>query len=325
MYQAHQHDANLGWTHSPSSSKSVRYATIETQMPDVAKPAEGVGFATVDLADERRRLSQAAISWLCEALTLLLTLLYCGIAAYDRRQGEAYLTSASWFAEGFCISRFRTTSSYHFSSHTLCFLLDVVVGVWLTKANVDVACRCSTPPLMLAVAVSIFTVLHGWGHLIIGHVLPLEFQDAFNVPTDYPFSRFICQFTGMGMFLSMGPYVGYLHGVRSPVCVLLHILTTLGYVMFVPVQLAFTVVQLLLNLWICTPRVLWLTDFNDKSVVARRIDGGGIVISVGMLLLMPVVFVEMLACDSYAAALGGHVLYDASVCMMALVYSVSLW
>jgi len=54
----------------------------------------------------------------------------------------------------------------------------------------------------------------------------------------------------------------------------------------VPRQFTFGAVQLLLNLWFCLPRLLWLGT-SSNAHISLRVDNGWLVASVGNLLLMP--------------------------------------
>jgi len=95
------------------------------------------------------------------------------------------------------------------------------------------------------------------------------------------------------------------------------------FLQYVPLQFAFGAVQLVLNLWICLPRLALIGCKEDY--IGKRVDNGWSVVSIGVLLLMPVVFAEMLSCDSFLKAVGGHFVYDGSVLLMSTIYSRSIW
>lgn len=103
-------------------------------------------------------------------------------------------------------------------------------------------------------------------------------------------------------------------------CLLIHGVSMLLFVLYVPLQFAFGAVQLVLNLWICIPRLILISP-NE----ALRLHDGWPVISVGVLLLMPVVFSEMMLCEAFVKDFGGHALYDGSLLLLTACYSVSVW
>merc|ERR1711957_804059 len=93
---------------------------------------------------------------------------------------------------------------------------------------------------------------------------------------------------------------------------------------FVPIQFAFGFINLYVNVCYCVPRLLWLGTTTPPEVAAR-VDNGWAICSCGFLALMPVVFAEMLGCDSFYMGLGGHALYDGSIVLISANYSVALW
>jgi hypothetical protein len=46
-------------------------------------------------------------------------------------------------------------------------------------------------------------------------------------------------------------------------------------------------------------------------------------ISIGLVVVMPVVFAEMIGCDAFLKPLGGHFLYDLSVALFGVVYTIA--
>eukprot|EP00438_Fugacium_kawagutii_P024754 Skav213504 [mRNA] locus=scaffold3849:220391:247029:- [translate_table: standard] len=67
-------------------------------------------------------------------------------------------------------------------------------------------------------------------------------------------------------------------------------------------------------------------DFLDqlRPQAKQRLHDGWPVISVGVLLLMPVVFSEMMLCEAFFKDFGGHALYDGSLLLLTACYSVSI-
>ena len=98
---------------------------------------------------------------------------YCLIAAWDIWHDESHYTSPSWYKNGFCISWYDHPL---INSHMMCVLSDVSVGSALMLESVRLYRRYTHPNLRLAIAVSAFTVMHGFGHAFIGLVLGADFM-----------------------------------------------------------------------------------------------------------------------------------------------------
>ncbi|CAK9026635.1 unnamed protein product [Durusdinium trenchii] len=175
-------------------------------------------------------------------------------------------------------------------------------------------------PLQLAIFVSFFTILHGLAHGGIGFFggLDAKFLDTLRPQHASP-PVAMAVLLGISSFLAIGPFVGYVHGIPVSLCMLFHGTSMLLFVLYVPLQFAFGAVQLVLNLWICLPRLILI---NPQA--PQRLCDGWPVISIGVLLLMPVVFSEMLLCDHGVATLGGHALYDSSLLLLTATYSLSI-
>ena len=89
-----------------------------------------------------------------------------------------------------------------------------------------------------------------------------------------------------------------------------------------PTQFAFGSVQLVLNMWFCAPRAIHF-GYTDKQHIANRTKGIWAVSSIGLLLTMPIVFIEMIGCDTFLKAVGGHVWYDLAVGLLGVGLSVA--
>jgi len=266
----------------------------------------------------RRRI--AARAWWCELLTVLLTAVYCGIVGHDlQSSASARVSSPSWLRTGFCTSG----SGRAINSHTVCCLADLILGGALALTNLERCRRVPHPGPRVAFAVAVFTVMHGLGHLLIGHVLGEDFMADVR-PAMLPAFVLALYFLVAFVFLALGPYLGFCNGVSVRACAVLHFLSTWSFLQFVPTQFAFGFVQLYLNAWYCVPRVLFL-GCTEPEAVAKRVDDGWAVVSSGFLLLMPVVFLEMLTCDIALIPVGGHVVYDATVIGIAAFHSQRVW
>jgi hypothetical protein len=112
-------------------------------------------------------------TWRCELYTIFLTVAYCLIAACDISNGEPHYTSPSWFSNGFCVS---WHDHLFMNSHLMCALTDVLVGSALMLESVRRYRRFAHPELRLAMAVSAFSVMHGFGHAFIGLVQGADFM-----------------------------------------------------------------------------------------------------------------------------------------------------
>jgi hypothetical protein len=205
------------------------------------------------------------------------------------------------------------------NSHMLCLLGDVVVGGALMLESVRRYRSCAHPNLRLAIAVSAFTIMHGFGHAFVGLVLGADFMEAVR-PRNLPAVAFAMYFVSVFAFLSLAPYLGYLNGVDPKLGFVMHLVSTCAFLQYVPSQFAFGAVQLILNFWYCIPRILLVAaDAPDRAAC------GWHVVSFGFVALMPIVFAEMLACDTFLAAIGGHFVYDGAILVIVAFYASSMW
>ncbi|CAE7525179.1 Eif4a3 [Symbiodinium natans] len=273
----------------------------------------------------------AGVCLACEALTTALTAAYCAVVLHDVTSApEDRFSSDSWYQNGFCQSHFELSDGgLVLTSHGLSALADIFGGFALLRWNAAALDLKSTPghravPLQLAIVVSVFTMLHGLAHGVIGFFggLNADVLDNFR-PQKAPPLLALAVFLAMASFLAVGPFVGYVHGISLPACGLIHVVSVLLFLVYVPLQFAFGAVQLVLNFWICLPRLLLVSSREPQQAAERERDGWP-VISIGVLLLMPVVFSEMLLCDSFVKAASGHLLYDSSLLILTTAYSISI-
>ena len=153
--------------------------------------------------------------------------------------------------------------------------------------------------------------------------LSQDFMDSVR-PTSLSWPLFACYYVLMASFLALGPYMGFRNGLEPRLCLAVHLIATWAFIAYVPNQFAFGAVQLYFNSWYCFPRVIFL-GWNKADEVSKRVDDGWDVFSLGFLLLMPVVFAEMLACDAIYRNWGGHFLYDGSILLIGTFYARTLW
>jgi len=285
-------------------------------------PTVTEGETLQHLAVTHSLTSQAFQTWCYELATIGLTAIYCAIAFYDINKGAATLTSTSWFSSGFCV-----WEGHGFTSHTLCVIGDLLVGGALFLGSFrrhQKECRARAKGcLRLGMAEAAFTMFHGLGHLFIGQVLEKDFMNSVR-PAVLPAHLLVGYYILLVAFLALGPYLGARNGVAPVVCVTAHLISIYAFMLYVPNQFAFGAVQLILNSWYCIPRVLFL-GWKDPSDVAKRVHDGWDVVSKGFLLLMPIVFAEMLACDMVFMACGGHFVYDGMILLISTWYSVVIW
>lgn len=271
--------------------------------------------------ESRQRMAQLA--WWSELLTLLLTLLYCGIYARDAifSSGAASLSSPTWLQRGFCVAGAGTPVN----SHTACVPGDLLGGGALLLMNWRRQRRpsCSVD-LRIAMVISAFTIGHGFGHLMLGTVLEEgAFMGSVRVSTE-PLWRTVCHFMGAFCFFAIGPFLGVCNGVGKLAACILHVVGCLAFLEFVPTQFVFGFVQLYLNVWYCIPRLLTLGTTTPTEVSAR-VDHGWALVSCGYLALMLVALIEMLSCDGFLIHWGGHAIYDGTIVVISAAYSLALW
>eukprot|EP00933_Yihiella_yeosuensis_P051381 TRINITY_DN49302_c0_g1_i1.p1 TRINITY_DN49302_c0_g1~~TRINITY_DN49302_c0_g1_i1.p1 ORF type:complete len:305 (+),score=26.51 TRINITY_DN49302_c0_g1_i1:35-916(+) len=275
--------------------------------------------------EQQKRSVFARLCWWSEASTLIITVIYCAIVVYDVRAARAddRFSSAHWFKHGFC----ESWQESYANSHFLCLFADVIGGSALVFANLKQMKngQCNVASIQLATVVSVFNVMHGLAHGAIGlnGGLGADLVEQFR-PANAPIHVTILTFVGLSSFLAIGPFIGYMHGVPPLLCAAVHFPAMWSFLEYVPLQFAFGAVQLVLNFWICIPR-LALVGCKTASDIAMRVDDGWPVVSIGLLLLMPIVFLEMIGCEIAMQVWGGHFIYDFSTLIMSLAYSVVVW
>jgi len=232
------------------------------------------------------------------------------------------------------------------------------------------------PEVLVAAGVALFTVLHGLGHLLIYLVLSrgageggsgspdfmaslralpeatVEIGALWLPPPSWQLLRLAAALCALFVFLAVGPALGAANGVGRGTCAALHVAQTVAFAAWVPTQFAFGAVQLVLNCWYCVPRLLLLHEperggggggggGGSAGICEKGGDGASWRFAgVGMLLLMPVVFAEMLGCDdellrtgsgggvlgaARAHLFGSHLAYDASILLFLAAHSVVVW
>lgn len=273
-------------------------------------------------AIDANRSSCARWTWCVDLLTVLLTAIYCGIAFHDIGRGKAVLTSPAWYDKGFCVWE---GGGWH--SHQLCTVGDLLGGGLILGLSSLRHQRESQPQrraaLQLVMATAAFTIMHGLGHFFIGDVLDEDFMESVR-PDRLSFPLACGYYLLMCGFLALGPYLGVRNGMEPFFCAALHLVTTYAFMQYVPNQFAFGAVQLYLNGWYCLPRVLLLGWEKEKDI-EKRIEDGWDIVSWGFLLLMPVVFVEMMACDSFLSQVFGHFCYDGAIVLISAWHATSIW
>ena len=161
-------------------------------------------------------------------------------------------SSKSWYREGFCVS-----VTFSLSSHGWSCLLDLLFGLALLFFNARP--WPSSVGGQLAALVSLFTLMHGLAHGALGHFegFDEEFLDQLR-PQRAPCFLALSVLLALSAFLAIGPFVGYVHGVRVDLCVAIHLTclcqtvqsllrfarSMLLFVLYVPLQFAFGAVQL---------------------------------------------------------------------------------
>lgn len=255
-----------------------------------------------------KALSQA--TWCSEALCMTLTLSYTFIVLHDLASSPASrYTNESWFKDGFCVA----WEGSLFNSHCLCFAGDVLCGSALAGFNWVQFRDTRDSRFLPALAVGVFDALHGMGHLMIA----LIGLDVVGGTEHRSVGLWLLQFSVMLAFLSIGPYVAHqVNGVGVLMCTILHLISVALYVEFVPVQFAFGAVNLFLNSWYCVPRIAFVGCETQWDIETRTKDGWDVV-SIGLLLVMIIVYAECLCCDAFFRALSGHFLYDASILILS--------
>jgi len=175
--------------------------------------------------------------------------------------------------------------------------------------------------LELACAESAFTIMHGIAHLLLGHVLTKDTLAAIQATG---VGGNLIYFVFFFAFLGLGPFLGFQNGLDLRVCLVAHLVTVASLMAYIPPEFAFGAVQIVLTSWYCIPRVMFL-GYAKPEAISQRVDDGWALISVGFFVLMPVIFIELLACDAFMLPLGGHLLYDISVLVLSVMYSATIW
>lgn len=270
-----------------------------------------------------------AATWWSEVLTVALTALYVAIVVHDLRvvdndeaSGKRQYSSVAWFSAGFCIEQ-HPGLRVGVTSHTLCFVADLVIGGALLATNWHWY-RSSAARSLFPVGVSLFTIMHGFGHFLISS-LDQDFMESVR-PSRLPWLTLLGYYMCTVAFLGIGPWLGVVNGAPLWPCVALHLSMGWAILAYLPTQLAFGAVLIVVNLWYCVPRLLLIgCDDSEGGGAAQRSQNSWAAISLMLPFLMPVVFAEMLWCEAVLRPLGGHLLYDLSTDLAAVVYSVVLW
>eukprot|EP00928_Gymnodinium_smaydae_P047729 TRINITY_DN31877_c0_g1_i1.p1 TRINITY_DN31877_c0_g1~~TRINITY_DN31877_c0_g1_i1.p1 ORF type:complete len:297 (+),score=16.15 TRINITY_DN31877_c0_g1_i1:61-951(+) len=263
------------------------------------------------------RQQLAVLTWFSELACVISTLVYCIIAISDIISEAPRLTSTSWYNEGFCVWEGFASQD----SHTLSFGFDLIVGSTLAVQNWTRYREHNKVALLVAMVISVFCVFHGCAHLAF-HFFGEYLAHASDLSMLSPFYHTV-RFIGSFTFLSVAPFLGYVFGVSLLHCIIIHSVFTFFFIR-VPQQFAFGAVQLVVNMWYCVPRLLWVGCKTNEAVRAR-LDDGWATASFGITAVMPTVFAEMLGCDMFLKNLFGHLVYDLAVLALAFAYSVSIW
>jgi len=270
---------------------------------------------------DRRALGK--LTWYCDVLALVLTILYSVIVISEIVHGRPHLTSPEWFNQGFCVWRGEDGST----SHSLCLKYDLPLGLltlvinavnsWKQGRDTDSALRTA---LRIVTVTSMFNILHGFGH----YDIHMKDGDLTAVqPSKLTWPLFAGAYLFAFTFLGFGPFLGYLFGVPLVPLFCVHVFTSLGF-MYLPKQFAFGAVQFVINCYYCIPRIIWI-GWDTEEDLRLRVDNGWAVNSIGNLLLMPVVFSEAFACETFYKMAGGHLLYDGSILLVTMVSTMVLW
>lgn len=266
--------------------------------------------------------SRAFWTWCADLATVVLTAVYCGVAFHDIHHGKAVLTSPRWYDRGFCV-----WEGGGWNSHRLCCAGDLAVGGLILGLFASRYQRETRPnakeALQLVMATAGFTIMHGLGHLFIGDLLGDDFMQSVR-PDRLSFPLLCIYYLLLCGFLALGPYLGVRNGMEPLFCTAVHLVATYGFMQYVPNQFAFGAVQLYLNGWYCLPRVV-LLGWEEAAEIEKRIGDGWDIVSWGFLLLMPIVFVEMLACDSFLRQVTGHFCYDGSILLISIWHATAIW
>jgi hypothetical protein len=230
----------------------------------------------------------ALLTWACEVLLAFLTIGYCLIVAHDMHSDTAArFTSPSWFEFGFCVweapVQLPMGAGIKLDSHDLCLLTDFIIGgavllvsrneliLLLSKQKGGKGTTTACPreaALKLGVVIGVFTMMHGAGHFTLGRLVDeadfmAGLRPAKLLEEDKPLTL-IAYALSVTAFLAIAPFMGFLNGVPSMLCSLIHLICSWCYISYVPTQFAFGAVQLILNLWYCVPRAIIIGYTKEK-------------------------------------------------------------
>lgn len=270
------------------------------------------------------RQEKAVLAWQAEFFCLILTAIYSFIALHDIYFEQPILTSPAWFSQGFCVWSLGKTSGTGLTidSHLLCFIGDFILGGPIMIENMNrIRKNWGTkkmPMLWMTFFGCLFSLLHGLAHFSINQEAPA----LQKIPMEFS-AAWIGQLVQTFFFMGLTPYIGYFFGCPGWICVVVH--AVLSFLTVVaPQQFGFGMIQLMFNLWICAPR-LWFIGTNSESDVAKRVDHGWFISSLGTCALMPIVFAEMLACEGFYQVAFGHFLYDTATVVGNNLFVRAMW
>ncbi len=309
----------------------------------------------VDLV--RTRPGWAKLTWYSELLCMFLTVVYSGMVLFDIYFANGpFFSSKTWYETGFCVWKHEKslnqalspiglgggyteeyltefaeiTGMISLDSHSLSFIVDLLIciplmlltGRYLVQLYRGELSSEYERPLWLCFGSAFGGFGHGFAHLLI-HTHP---EILISEPGDFlslAWAALVLRtFAGFGF----APVMGWALGCPGWVAVGVHTLVSALFI-YIPPTFSFGAVQLVINSWYCVPRLIY-TGYGgvyepDHLGTWERTTGGMDAASIGITLIMPVVFAEMLGCDSFFRGILGHFLFDFSTMLLGIaVYIV---
>ena len=271
------------------------------------------------------RPSRALLSYLIDICGVLASLcLLCGWIS-DLKSGQAHYLSPTFYLNGFCLSPLFDCT------HHTCSVLDAVGGtlfvavalyLLLTKRGGDL-------PTAQLMPVAAYLFSHAYGHYVAGTELS-EAGRMDDGDKDMPLNQLFI----LAAILSIGPFGGVSYLVKSgkmtegwvanviaSTVLVVYIAVYALYVRKPRYALLYINVTILLSLAI--PRVV-AVGYRSEKDVSMRVDVPCLYANTTTdLLVAAVIFAEPFYCDAFVAGIGGHLLFDVSLLLQAVIKAIS--
>lgn len=241
---------------------------------------------------------------------LTATIIYAVVAVYFTQPGVQGVIDQHWRNDGFCI---HNKDVHYWSSFDTCLYVDVffslILGILYLKWR-------KIPGMETASAIVPSIIASTIGHGVVHGAMALKFRDPENAVIGHDGDPEIAPLWSLaifGAFFWFPLLKAILPKSNNHALAVVSSVITYGQ-SFCKKELAFAYVQTILNLVIAFSQLmLSAKEKNEREYM---------LLAISLILPIVVAWSEMLFCDSFFRAAGGHVLYDASIILSILVFYI---